>query len=143
MNCIKYKNRYGDVFTFTETEDGNVLWEGNFEYHRFGYPNVYGDAYCAYIEDNSPYGVMEFEAFKEAVHKYQYGDDFSSGKYTMEDRKYDKLVYSDRETIDMVDPSGGPYLSAGYDLGHLSDEFQGKVIQSFESVEKDYLIKIK
>jgi hypothetical protein len=43
----------------------------------------------------------------------------------------------------MVDPSGGPYLSAGYDLGHLSDEFQGKVIQSFESVEKGYLIKIK
>ena len=27
----KYENRYGDVYTFTKQEDGNVLWEGNFE----------------------------------------------------------------------------------------------------------------
>jgi hypothetical protein len=146
MNCIKYKNRYGDVFTFTETEDGNVLWEGNFEYHRCSYPNVYMDAYRAYLEDEPSIMVSYWtlKAFKEAVHEYQYGEDLTSGSSdTMEDRKYAALVYSDRETIDMVDPSGGPYLSAGYDLGHLSDEFQGKVIQSFESVEKGYLIKIK
>ena len=35
----KYENRYGDVFTFTKQEDGNVLWEGNFEFHRYGWPN--------------------------------------------------------------------------------------------------------
>ena len=30
----KYKNRYGDVFTFTKQEDGNVLMEGKFEWMR-------------------------------------------------------------------------------------------------------------
>ena len=38
---IEYKNRYGDVFTFTKQKDGSVLWEGNFEFARCGYPNVY------------------------------------------------------------------------------------------------------
>ena len=36
---VKYKNRYGDVFTFTKQEAGNVLWEGNFEFHRYGWSN--------------------------------------------------------------------------------------------------------
>ena len=30
----KITNRYGDEFTFTQDKDGNVLWEGNFEYFR-------------------------------------------------------------------------------------------------------------
>jgi len=33
---VTYTNRYGDVFTFTKQEDGNVLWEGPFEYIRVG-----------------------------------------------------------------------------------------------------------
>jgi hypothetical protein len=140
MNCIKYKNRYGDVFTFTETEDGNVLWEGNFEYHRFGYPNVYMDAYQAYLNDEPHHDhLLTLNEFKEAVHEY----DKETYESSALNKKYAALVHSDMKTIDMVDPSGGPYLSAGYDLGHLSDEFQGKVIQSFESVEKGYLIKVK
>tara|TARA_R110000796_G_scaffold133705_1_gene249335 strand:+ start:48 stop:380 length:333 start_codon:yes stop_codon:yes gene_type:complete len=32
----KYTNRYGDVYTFTKQEDGNVLWEGPFEVIRAG-----------------------------------------------------------------------------------------------------------
>ena len=34
---VKYENRYGDVYTFTKQENGDVLWEGNFEHHRIGY----------------------------------------------------------------------------------------------------------
>jgi len=33
----KYENRYGDVYTFTKLEDGNILWEGDFDHSRFGY----------------------------------------------------------------------------------------------------------
>jgi hypothetical protein len=29
-----HTNRYGNKFTFTEDPDGNILWEGNFEYIR-------------------------------------------------------------------------------------------------------------
>lgn len=140
MNSTKYKNRYGDVFTFTETEDGNVLWEGNFEFHRFSYPNVYMDAYQAYLNDEPHHDhLLSLSEFKKAVHEY----DKETYESTELNRKYSPLVYSDRETIDMVDPSGGPYLSEGYDLGHLGSELKGKVIHSFKNVENGYLIKIK
>jgi len=36
MSKIEYKNRYGDIFTFNKTEDGNILMEGHFEYMRIG-----------------------------------------------------------------------------------------------------------
>lgn len=140
MNSTKYKNRYGDVFTFTETENGNVLWEGNFEFHRFSCPNVYMDAYQAYLNDEPHHDhLLTLSEFKKAVHEYD-KETYESSELN---RKYGPLVYSDRETIDMVDPSGGPYLSEGYDLGNLGSEFKGKVIHSFENVENGYLIKIK
>jgi|TARA_B110000908_G_scaffold48285_1_gene58964 hypothetical protein len=31
-----YRNRYGDTYTFTKQKDGNVLWEGDFEFIRSG-----------------------------------------------------------------------------------------------------------
>ena len=36
---MKYTNRYGDVYTFTKQENGDVIWEGNFEFSRYGFPN--------------------------------------------------------------------------------------------------------
>lgn len=37
MKTEKYKNRYGDEYTFTLQEDGNIKWEGSFEYCIFGF----------------------------------------------------------------------------------------------------------
>ena len=34
---MEYKNRYGDVYTFTKQEDGSVLWEGDFLMSRIGF----------------------------------------------------------------------------------------------------------
>jgi hypothetical protein len=143
MNKIKYTNRYRDVFTYSKTEDGNILFEGEFKWMRCSWPNVYGDAYRAYMEDNSPYGIMEFEEFKEAVHKYEYGDETDSGKYVMEDRKYANLVYSDRSKIDMIDPSGGPYMHSGHDMGMFDESFKGLIIEEFKPMDGNYLIVIK
>ena len=33
---MEFRNRYGDVYTFTKQKDGNVLWEGDFNYCRTG-----------------------------------------------------------------------------------------------------------
>jgi hypothetical protein len=140
---VKYINRYRDVFTFSKTEDGNILFEGEFKWMRCSWPNVYDDAYRAYIDDNSPYGIMEFEEFKKTVHEYEYGDETDSGKYFMEDRKYANLVYSDRSKIDMIDPSGGPYMHSGYDMGMFDESFRGMVVQEFKPVDGNYLIVIK
>lgn len=134
---MKYTNRYGDTFTFTKDSDGNVLWEGEFKHSRSAWPNVYDDAYKAYVEDGSPYGVMEMKEFQNKVHEYY------DSKYFMEDRKYAKLVYSDTSKICMVDPSGGPYISAGYSLEHISEDFEGMIVEGFERIETGYKIIIR
>jgi len=132
---VTYRNRYGAYYTFTKLEDGNVLWEGDFDHCRFGWPNVYKEAYEQYRKDG---GDMHIEDFKEEVHKY---DDVTF-KPSEISEKYRLLVYSDMNTIDMVDPSGGPYLTSGLDLGKfLGEKFENRIVHSFEVAETGYLIK--
>jgi len=137
---VEYKNRYNDVFTFSKTEDGNILWEGNFEYSRRGWPNVYTEAYNQYVLDG---GDMDLKQFKKEVHEAVYDE---NGKYlhmSETSQKYCKLVYSDLNTIDFADPSGGPYISSNMDMGRFDEEFKGMIVEKFERVETGYKIIIK
>ena len=128
-----YKNRYGDVFTFTLQDDGNVLWEGNFEYCRFGMPNDYTRAYKAYLDDREGLDeddILSLEEFKKDVHEYQ-GNQYLYPEYV-------KMVDCLRDKIDMVDPSGGYYISSGMSLGFLG--FKDLIVKEFEEKENGYLI---
>lgn len=125
----EYKNRYGDVFTFSEDGNHDVLWEGNFEFCRIGMPNDYKKAYTAYRGDVKK--PMPFEEFKKAVHGYD--DETQAYDYP----EYIKLVESLKNEIEMVDPSGGPYLSRGMSLDNLG--FKG-YIKDFEKIDTGYKI---
>jgi len=137
MNKVKYTNRYKDVFTFTLLENGNILWEGEFKYCRFAWPNVYKDAYEKYCADTDTDERMTMGEFKKAVHEYN-NETF---EYTPLAKQYGPLVYSDTKSICMVDPSGGPYISADMDMKYISEEFKGRVVSSFVPVETGYLIQ--
>jgi len=77
---------------------------------------------------------MHIEWFKEEVHKY----DRETYKPSDISEKYRSLVYPDMNTINMVDPSGGPYMTSHMDLGdYLGEEFEGRSIRSFESLGDD------
>ena len=105
----EYKNRYGDIYTFTKDENKDVLWEGNFEYCSFSMPNDYTRAYEVYCNDVGD--LLTMEEFKKAVHKY---DDVKR-EYSLGD-KYVRLVDCLWNEMDSVDPSGGPYISRGMPL---------------------------
>jgi len=139
MKKIKYTNRYNDVFTFSKTDDGNILFEGEFKWMRCGWPNVYTEAYEAYLADTDTDEQMTMGEFKKAVHEY----DNEKFEYTPLSKKYQKLVYSDTNKIDMVDPSGGPYLHSGHDMGMFDESFKGMVIDYFKPLPEGYLILIK
>ena len=131
---VEYTNRYNDVYTFTKQENGDVLWEGSFKWCRFGWPNVYKEAYEQYRKDG---GDMHIEQFKVEVHNY----DRETYKPSEIAEKYRSLVHSDMNTIDMVDPSGGPYMTSHMDLGSfLGEEFEGRCIREFKPIEEGYLI---
>ena len=139
MTMVKYTNRYNDVHTFTKVDETKILWQGNFDHSRFSWPNVYKEAYEQYRKDG---GDLHIEDFKKEVHNYIHDE---NGKYVGPSEianKYATMVYSDRNTINMVDPSGGPYLTRGIDLGeYLGKEFENRIVSSFEPVKTGYLIK--
>jgi len=129
-----YKNRYGDIFTFTLQDDGNVLWEGNFEYCRFGMPNDYTRAYKEYIDDNcNSDHCMSLNQFKEEVHRY----DDETHQYVYD--KYVRMVESIKDKIDMIDPSGGPYISVGMPLSSFG--FKDLKVKDLKWCEEGYIIK--
>jgi hypothetical protein len=134
MKKIEYINRYNDVFTFSKTEDGNILWEGKFEWVRGGYPNVYDKAYQAYLQDEPNHDhLLDFEDFKQVIETYD------SEIY----KKYSSLVYSNKDIINMIDPSGGPFINAWMDMGKFDSSFEGMIVDEFKSIPEGYLIKIK
>ena len=122
MDVIKYKNRYGDEFTFKELPNGNIKWEGNFEYCRTGSPNDYSLAWDIFQEE---YGGLSYEDFKREVHTY----DDEKGKFVFDDLV--PLIKSKLDVINMVDPSGGPFITEGMDLGCIDKSFSGRVAQEF------------
>ena len=114
----EFINRYNDVFTFEYNEKGNIQWSGNFEHARFGVANVYDDAYNEYKKDG---GTLSMKEFIKEVHHY----DPETYEWSEISKTYRELVYSDWDTITMVDPSGGPYISKGADMSFF--EMEGKV----------------
>lgn len=129
-----YKNRYGDVFTFTKDDNQDVLWEGNFEYCRIGMPNDYTRAYEAYCNDVAD--PMPLKEFKEAVHEY----DVDIKEYRL-GYTYLNMVDSLAHEIDMVDPSGGPYITRGMSL--TSFGFKDYVVKDFQKINTGYKIIIE
>ena len=126
----EYKNRYGDVFTFTENDDHDILWEGDFKWCRFGMPNDYTRAYEAYCNDvETP---MPLEEFKKAVHHY---DDET---LTYDYPEYNRMVDSLKDEIEMVDPSGGPYISRGMPMDSFG--FTKYVVKDFKRIDTGYKI---
>ena len=132
MDVKSYKNRYGDVYTFTKDENHNILWEGEFKYCRFGMPNDYTRAYAAYCDDFSK-DQLTMEEFKSAVHEY---DDVKK-EHILGD-KYVRMVDSLKNEISMIDPSGGPYISRGMPLDSFG--FKDYVVKDFKRIDTGYKI---
>jgi hypothetical protein len=131
---VSYKNRYGDIYTFTKYEDGNILWEGPFNHLRMGFPNDYTKAYNAYISENEN---ITLETFKEKVHFY----DEEKQMYPL--IMYAKLVESLKDKINMIDPSGGPYINVGMDMGYIHENFKDMIVEDIIDVNGGYKLIIK
>jgi hypothetical protein len=137
-----YTNRYGDVFTFEFDEDKNVIWKGNFEHVRFGWPNDYKRAYEAYCKDvgSQCEHPMHIESFKEEVHASVYDENDRWVSRSEIGAKYGDLVDT-ADYINMVDPSGGPYLKEHMELRVVGmEDAEDRVIRRFESIKEGYKI---
>jgi len=125
---VEYKNRYGDEYTFTKQEDGIILWEGPFENVRIGFPNVYKAAYQQFRKDGGQLNQHEFE---EKVHEQIYDVDGNWVKAGPITEDYGPMVFSDTDNVNMVDPSGGPYIKQHMNLGQFGKELNGRCVSTF------------
>ena len=90
-----------------------------------------------FIIYESPHRLMKtLEEFKEQIHTSLYDDKKQYIGQSEIGQKYSKLVYSNMDVTDMVDPSGGPYLSEGMKI-------LDKEIQEFKSNKEGFLIITK
>jgi hypothetical protein len=131
----RYTNRYGNIHQFTPQEDGSILWEGDFAYGRVGYQNNYLQAYDAYcklhIEGFYEGPRYTLEEFKEKIHEY----DEKERKFVM-DSELVRLVVADTTKLDMVDPSGGPYIGTGM-------EWMGKIVKEIIAHDNGYKLIVE
>ena len=81
-------------------------------------------------------GLLSFTKFKEEVHHYIYDENDNYVGPCDIARVYGPMVKSKQDVINMVDPSGGPYLTDGM-------EIMGKTIKEFKSNKDGYLIITK
>jgi len=130
---MKYTNRYGDIYTFTLDEDGNILWEGNFEHCRYAFPNDYSKAWELFQEKYNAV-FISYKVFKDLVHMY----DNEKREYVFSNIV--PLIKAIPNKISMVDPSGGPYISAGDSMGELNQAFEGYIVKEFERIDNGYKI---
>jgi hypothetical protein len=125
---VEYKNRYRDEYTFTKQEDGTILWEGPFEHVRIGFPNVYKVAYQQFRKDG---GELNQHDFEEKVHEQLYDEEGNWIKAGPIAETYGPMVFSDTDNMNMVDPSGGPYIKQHMNLGQFGKELNGRCVSSF------------
>jgi hypothetical protein len=99
-------------------------------------PNDYQNAYNAYLKDNEDkQSLMTLAQFKSVIHHY---DDET---LTYDYPKYIKMIDCLRDEIDMVDPSGGPYICRDMSLDNLG--FEGLKVKDFEKIDTGYKIITK
>lgn len=134
MKTVIYKNRYGDKIVFTQINSNTIEMIGG-EYIRHSYSNDYDKAYEAFHNDFPKTEMLSKEQFIDELFKY---DNKINNYKNPEWDKYRHLVKS-TDQIDMIDPSGGPYLTIGTDMSKFG--LEGK-IKGFKVVNNKYFINI-
>ena len=104
---------------------------GIFEYCRFSMPNDYSKAWEVFKEE---YGGLDYEEFVGAIHTY----DEETNSYVFADLL--PLVESKKDVIDMVDPSGGPFIEEGIDMKLF--DLKG-IVKEFKSNKNGYEIIVE
>ena len=141
-----YHNRYNDKITF-DHRGKTVTMSGYSSYFRYSWPNKYDKAYSRYLasayidanlKDNQ---ILTEEEFEEVL----YVDKDETGWHNNALYKlFGQYIYSDKDTIDMVDPSGGPYLTRRMNLKQFfGKDYQDLIIESIKIGKNNVKFKIK
>jgi hypothetical protein len=141
-----YHNRYNDKITF-DHKGKTVTMSGYSPYFRYSWPNKYDVAYTKYLASAYLDAKLEQSQMltQEEFEKVLYVDKDDTGWHNNALYKlFGKYIYSDKDTIDMVDPSGGPYLSIGMNLKQFFGKgYEDLIIESIKIGKGKIKFKVK
>jgi hypothetical protein len=141
-----YINRCGDNIVFEQTQPNKIEMSGYLPIGlRCGYANDYSEAYKIYlnqcstleepdmkllVEDMQEENIIRVMTYHEFANQVYESFKYSDHIHQNENRFYEftKYVSTDRSIINMIDPSGGPYISLGTNIGRYFDGKIGKQI---------------
>ena len=142
-----YHNRYKDKITFNH-KGKTVTMSGYSPFFRYGWPNKYDKAYSRYLasayidanlKDNQ---ILTEEEFERALY-IDKAEDYNWHQNALY-QLFGKYIYSDKDTIDMVDPSGGPYLTRGMNLKQFfGKDYEDLIIESIKIGKNNIKFKVK
>ena len=142
-----YHNRYRTKITFNHTKNQVVMsGKGLTEFMRYGWPNVYTKAYEKYVESArvdirlKENQILTEEEFKEVLFNTKDEDVHESNALL---KLFGKYIYSDMKTIDMIDPSGGPYITVGSNLRSFFGDKIDRVVEKIKIGEDKITFTIK
>ena len=142
-----YSNRYNDKITF-DHKGKTVTMTGYSPFFRYGWPNKYDKAYSrylasAYIDANLEHNqILTEEEFERALY-IDKAEDYNWHQNALY-QLFGKYIYSDKDTIDMVDPSGGPYLTRRMNLKQFfGKDYQDLIIESIKIGKNNIKFKVK
>lgn len=140
-----YRNRYKDEIIFEHK--GNTVEMLGGSWFRYGWPNVYDKAYEKYVEsahvDAKLEGnqILTQKEFERVLFITKDEDKYESNALY---KLFGKYIYSDTDTIDMVDPSGGPYISLGDNLKMFFERgYQDLIVTKIKLEDNKVTFKIK
>lgn len=135
---MEYINRYKDKYLFTIDTDGNVLWTGPFKYIRVGFLNDLTACYEAYLKD---YPNTSFEEFEKSIYDYVEPNDENKHGYYRHEKYFELIKTTDK--LEMVDPSGGPYIEVGQNLKFIDNSLDGKIIKEIINIKSGYKLIVE
>lgn len=143
-----YINRYKDQIVFEDLDDCTVRMTGYGPYFRVGYENEYEDAYDQYLHDCQGLTEPDLELLYEDVEAnklrtYTF-DEFKKSVFDIRSAlyRYRKAVKSS-PSLDMIDPSGGPFIPKGFDLGMFFEDRKKRIITKIENKTNETIFTIK
>lgn len=149
-----YSNRYGDNIVFEQTGPSEITMSGYSQWYRAGWANDYSDAYEVYenlcrASDHPDKDLFIDDPASNSTRKMSYQEfaDHMISIFHNEKAPLHPLVEyikSDKNTIDMFDPSGGPYISLGMDVGRYFDGKIGKqIVEDIKILENRVVLTTK
>lgn len=139
-----YINRYGDKITFKELANNKISMSGyDPAYARIGWENDYSDAYeiycmeCMALEEPDMNLLVEDVPVSSTLRKLTYPEFAYQVDDAIHDQskffnKYGKYIRTDFERYNMIDPSGGPYISIGMNVGRYFEDNKTRIVQEID-----------